>query len=132
VPDRLVATVAAAWARRLEEGEAAVNGARATLEASMHGRLCAVFRGWLARPDLEIELELIGTGESPGISEHAGVVRAELPFAWLAEVWSRGLATVMGRFCLAAATEDGRSWRLTTVAPDLGPPDLVTVELEAH
>jgi hypothetical protein len=131
VPDRLVATVAAAWARQLEDGDAALNGARATLHASMHGRLSSVLRAWLGRTDLEVELELIDAGQAATLTERGGVVRAELPFAWLAEVWSRGLATIMGRFCLAAETEDGRAWRLTTLGPDLGPPSVVKVELPA-
>ncbi|HWF72641.1 MAG TPA: hypothetical protein VG186_04805 [Solirubrobacteraceae bacterium] len=131
LPDRLVATVAAAGARLFEADAATLGGVRATLYASMHGRLCAVLRTWLGRIDLEVELELVGSGRAPILSERAGVVRAELPFAWLAEVWSRGLGTVMGRFCLAASTEEGRRWRLTTVGPELGLPSPVTIELGA-
>ncbi|HWF49636.1 MAG TPA: hypothetical protein VG294_03235 [Solirubrobacteraceae bacterium] len=131
VPDRLVATVAAAWARQFEDADAALDGARATLHASMHGRLSAVLRAWLGRTAVEVELELIDARHAATLSERAGVIRAELPFAWLAEVWSRGLATIMGRFCLAAGTEDGRTWRLTTLGPDLGPPSMVKVELPA-
>ena len=42
-----------------------------------------------------------------------------LPFAWLTEVWARGFATVFGRFCLAAHTEDGIRWTLDTLESDL-------------
>jgi hypothetical protein len=131
VPDRLVATVAAAWAQQLEDGYGTVKGARAALHASMQGRLAAVLRAWLGRADLEVELELIDAGHVATLSERGGTIAAELPFAWLAEVWSRGLATIMGRFCLAAETEDGRTWRLTTLGPDLGSPSVVRVELPA-
>jgi hypothetical protein len=133
VQDRLVATVADAWARRLETGgvDVPVSAARATLHASMQGRLAAVLRPWLGRADIELELELIEAGGTPILTERVGVVRAELPFAWLAEVWSRGLATVMGRFCLAASTEDGSAWRLTTVGPDLGAPAPVVIQRPA-
>jgi hypothetical protein len=56
-------------------------------------------------------------------------VHADLPFAWLAEVWSKGLATVWGRFCLDAKSDDGRRWTLTTVGPDLGDSAPLTLEL---
>jgi hypothetical protein len=128
VQDRLVATVADHWARRFEHGDAALATARPTLEASMHGRLAAVLRAWLGRLDVEVELELIDAHGAPTLTEGAGVVRAELPFAWLAEVWSRGLGTVMGRFCLAASSLDGSAWELTTVGPDLGAPAPIVLE----
>jgi hypothetical protein len=131
LPDRLVATVAAAWAQRLAGGEAAVNGARPTLHASMHGRLSPAVRTWLGRADAEVRLELIDAGEEPALIESAGVIRAELPFDWLPEVWARGVAVVMGRFCLAARTEDGRAWTLTTVGPDLGAPAPVRMDMPA-
>jgi hypothetical protein len=60
---------------------------------------------------------------------HDGVVKAELPFGWLVDVWARGSATIWGRFCLSAATEDGRTWTLKTVAPDLGRPRRITIRL---
>jgi hypothetical protein len=58
-----------------------------------------------------------------------GCVRAELPFSWLVEVWAKGLATIYGRFCLAAETNDEKRWRLTTIAPGLGDIEAVTVTL---
>jgi hypothetical protein len=127
--DRLAATVAAAWAGRLQRGDPASAGTRATLHASMHGRLAAAVRVWLGRNDLEFELELIEAPRPPTLTGRHGAVQAELPFGWLAEVWSRGLSTVWGRFCLAAATEDGITWTLTTVGPDLGPPAPIRIEL---
>lgn len=129
VQDRLVATVASSWARRFEEGETAVREARPTLHASMHGRLAAAVRSWLGRLDVDVELDLIDARRPPTLTEVGGVVRAELPFAWHAEVWSRGLAIVFGRLCLGASTADGRTWTLTTVGADLGPPAPVRLEL---
>jgi len=127
--DRLVATVAAAWAERYDDPDAALNGTLATLHASMQGRLSAALRSWLGRADATVELDLIDARQAPALTETAGVLRAELPFGWLPAVWSRGLAVVFGRFCLAAGTEDGRTWTLTTVGPDLGTPAPVRVEL---
>jgi hypothetical protein len=127
--DRLVATVAAEWAQRFEGPESALEGARPQLYASMQGRLVAALRTWLGRTDLEVELEMIDGRSPPALSERRGAVRAELPFGWLADVWSRGLSIVWGRFCLAATTEDGRAWTLTTVGPDFDELAPVRVEL---
>jgi hypothetical protein len=127
--DRLVMTVAAIWAQRFEERDPELSRARPTLHASMQGRLSAAVRSWLGRIDLEVELNLIEDRRSGTLTERAGVICAELPFGWLAEVWSRGLAVVFGRFCLAASTDDGRAWTLSTVGQDMGLPALVRVEL---
>jgi len=129
--DRLVATVAAGWAERLGQADAAPDGALPALHASMQGRLSGALESWLGRAGVELELDLIEAGHAPALTESDGAFRAELPFAWLAQVWSRGLASVMGRFCLAAKTDDGRAWTLTTVGPDLGPPAPVRIELPA-
>jgi MFS family permease len=58
-----------------------------------------------------------------------GRVRATVPFAWLIRVWARGLAVVGGRFCLDAETDDGRTFTLTVVALDLGPPETLTLTM---
>jgi hypothetical protein len=129
--DRLVATVAASWAERLEHEDAGPNGALPALQASMQGRLSAAVRAWLGRADAPVELELIDPRRAPSLIEDGGVIRAELPFGWLPAVWSRGLAVVFGRFCLAAGTDDGREWTLSTVGPDLDSPAPMRVELPA-
>jgi hypothetical protein len=129
--DRLVATVAATWVRRFEQPSPELSEARASLMASMQGRLSAAVRSWLGRADVAVELELIEDGRAPDLAERGGAIQAALPFDWLAEVWARGLATIFGRFCLAASTEDGRAWTLTTVGPDFGPPAPIRVELPA-
>jgi hypothetical protein len=129
--DRLVATVAAAWAERFEDPDEALDGALAALHASMQGRLSAAVRSWLGRADGAVELDLIDARQPPSLTESGGVLRAELPFGWLPQVWCRGLAVVFGRFCLAAETDDGRAWTLTSVGPDLGAPAPLRVELPA-
>jgi hypothetical protein len=127
--DRLVATVAAAWAERFADPHRALDGALPTLQASMQGRLSAAVRSWLGRGDVEVKLEMIDSRQAPSLTESGSAIHAELPFDWLSEVWSRGLAIVLGRFCLAARTDDGRAWTLTTVGPDLGSPRPVRVEM---
>jgi hypothetical protein len=119
LPDRLVATVAASWASRTQE-------ALPPLHAALYGRLVATLRPWLGDPNLDVTLEL---GEKPSLVRDGSRVRAELPFTWLTDVWARGLAVTWGRFCLVAGSEDGRSWTLTTVGPDLGAPEQVGLEL---
>ena len=119
VAERLVATVAATWARRLRPGANVVPVAVPQLRSALHARLLATLRGWLGEPRLSLTLELVGEDDPRSLSRAGGRIRAELPFAWLAEVWARRPAIVDGRFCLAAETGDGDIWELTTVAPDL-------------
>jgi hypothetical protein len=127
--ERLVATVAAAWRQRLGHADRALARARPQLRAALHGRVFAALGDWLGTSGLESELRMIGDRDEPKLISGYGVVRAELPFGWLVEVWARDLGTIWGRFCLAATTTDGLSWRLTTVGPDLGPPAVITVQL---
>jgi hypothetical protein len=104
LPDRLVATVVAAQA-----GEPL----SPRLHAALYGRVLFALRGWLDLPDFSPEF---GVADTPSLSRE----RVEVPVSWLTDVWARGLTTVLGRFCLAAETDDGRVFTLTTVGPDLG------------
>ena len=104
LPDRLVATVAAAYARRDPSPR---------LHAALYGRVIAELG--------EIEVELLAPEATPSLTRE----RAALPFAWVSTVWARGLTTILGRFCLSAETTDGREWTLVTVGPDFGPPETV-------
>lgn len=132
LPERLFATVAAASMRRLEQPGDATSHSVAQLHAALYGRTAAAMRTWLGRTDLELDLRCVDPGARASVTvDDAGRVRAELPFAWLTAVWSRGLATVMGRFCLAAVTRDGRSWRLSTIGPELDEIEEMTVQLAA-
>lgn len=129
LPERLVATVAGAWKERLEQGGRLPAGSRAQLQAALHGRVFAVMRGWLGPSGPESQLKMISKKGKPALISENGYVRAELPFGWIVDVWAPGLATIWGRFCLSANTQDGCIWRLTTVGPDLGPPSVVTLQL---
>lgn len=131
LPDRLFATVTAGWAQQLERGGDAVVAARAALHAALYGRVAAAVRTWLGQSDAEVEVRMLGESEAPSLTEAGGAVHAAVPFGWLVGVWAKGLANVGGRFCLAATSPDGRHWKLSTVAPDLGPPLPVKLELPA-
>lgn len=87
LPNRLVATVAAG----AKPGPA--------LHAALYGRVSAA----LGR---DVELSI---GEERAVRGD----EVMLPFSWLTEVWARGLAVVMGRFIVEAATKDGRAFELT-------------------
>jgi hypothetical protein len=106
LPDRLVATVAAAHAD---------DDPSPRLHAALYGRVRAVLE--------DVDVELIPRGAPPSLTRG----RAALPLDWIASVWARGLATILGRFCLSAETADGRDWTLVTVGPDFGPPETLRI-----
>jgi hypothetical protein len=119
LPDRLQATTAAIWTRRLRTGHAQLETARPQLEAALYGRVLRTLRAWLDEPQLTIELTMIGPEEQRRIVRTAEGVEVSLPFSWLPDVWMRGLAVTFGRLCIAAETTDGSSWTLYTLGPDL-------------
>lgn len=125
---RLAATVAAEWAQRCERLDVEVSRARPQLQAALYGRVAAGLRTWLGQPTLQVELTMIEPDANPALRERDGVVCADLPFRWLAEVWARHVATVAGRFSIAA-TSSGNRWTLLTVGPDLSEPQPVVMEL---
>jgi hypothetical protein len=125
---RLAATVAAEWARRCDRPDAEVEAARPRLQAALYGRVASGLRTWLGQPGLAVEVTMIEPGAERTLRQGDGVIRADLPFRWLAEVWARDLATIAGRFSLAA-THSGNQWTLLTVGPDLADPRPVVVEL---
>ena len=120
--ERLVATVAAEWTERLREGRPEIAEALPRLHAALYGRVFAAVRSWLGEPQLSLELEMTGEQYPRSLTRVDRAVHAQLPFAWLLDVWSRDLTTVQGRFCLAAKpceTAEGECWQLATAAPDL-------------
>jgi len=121
VAQRLIATVAASWARRLRTGATEMVGAAPRLRAALYSRLQATLRAWQGDPNLSLTLEMIDEDQPRALSRGGGRVRAELPFAWLAEVWTRDLQIVDGRFTLAAEAGEGEGegWELTTVGREL-------------
>jgi hypothetical protein len=135
LPDRLAATVIAAWAERLrapaEAGAAdagEVAAARAALHAALYGRAVTALRSWTGQRDLAVTLTMIPDGQPPRLARDGAGLAAELPFGWLADVWARGLATCWGRFCLAAAPQpSGDGWLLSTVGLELDSPRPVTL-----
>jgi hypothetical protein len=129
IQDRLQATVAAAWARRIRTGHTRLARSHAQLHAALHGRVLAAVSSWQGAPGIAVELTMVAPDAPRSLARGEHGIKAELPFAWLVEVWAKGLATIYGRFCLGAATTDGRRWTLTTVGPDLGEPETVTVTL---
>ena len=117
--ERLVATVAAEWTKRLRDGGPEVAEALPRLQAALYGRVFAALRGWLGDPQLSLELEMIGDRQQRSLTRVERAIHAQLPFAWLLDVWSRDLTTVQGRFCLYAEARTSEQWELATVAPDL-------------
>ena len=127
LPDRLQATTAAIWTRRLRTGHAALRTARPQLEAALYGRVLRTLRAWLGEPQLTIELTMIGPEEQRRIVRTTDGVDVSLPFSWLSDVWMRGLAVTFGRFCVAAETTDGASWTVDTLGPDLADVTQLTI-----
>jgi hypothetical protein len=119
LPDRLQATTAAIWTRRLRTGHAQLGTARPQLDAALYGRVLRTLRTWLGEPQLTVELTMIGPDEARRIVRTAEGVDVSLPFSWLSDVWMRGLAVTFGRLCIAADTTDGSSWTLDTLGLDL-------------
>ena len=119
LPDRLQATPAAIWTRRMRTGHAALETARPQLDAALYGRVLRTLRAWLGEPQLTVKLTMIGPEEQRRIVRTADGVHVSLPFSWLPDVWMRGLAVTFGQLCIAADTTDGSSWTLDTLGPDL-------------
>ena len=128
LPDRLQATTAAIWTRRLRTGHAQLETARPQLEAALYGRVLRTLRAWLGEPQLTIELTMIGPEEQRRIVHTADGVEVSLPFSWLSDVWMRGLAVTFGRLCIAADTTDGASWTLDTLGPGLADLSQFTID----
>jgi hypothetical protein len=132
LPERLLATVAAAWRQRLRQSGRPPARSRAQLEAALYGRVLSVMRSWLGASGPEPRLRMIREKGGPKLVGEDGHVSVELPFGWLVDVWAQGLAIIWGRFCLAARSADGeRTWRLTTIGPDLARPSVVKLQLGA-
>jgi hypothetical protein len=132
LPDRLIATVAAGYSERLGQPDDHLGRIRPQLHAALHGRALAAIRAWLGQRDVQIDLNMIEPHQAAKLVQQQRVVQVALPFRWLVDVWSKGFATISGRFCLDAATDDGRRWTLSTVGPGPGPVEAVTLELPAR
>jgi hypothetical protein len=128
--ERLVATVAAEWAARVRESRPEVAEVLPRLQAALYGRVLAASRSWLGEPQLSLELEMTSDQHPRSLTRVDRAVHAQLPFAWLRDVWSRDLASVHGRFCLDARADD-LGWQLATVAPDLRTNELIELRIRS-
>ncbi|MCU1657520.1 MAG: hypothetical protein JWO57_2176 [Pseudonocardiales bacterium] len=89
---RLVATVIATWADRVEAADPRVDEATPALRAAVYGRLVPLVRGWLDEVGVEVDVALADP-EGPVTGRRDGNrVVFDLPFSWLRDVWIRGLA----------------------------------------
>ena len=88
--------------------------------------MVATLRAWTGRPDLRVALTMIGESDQPALAPDGDGIAVELPFGWISDVWARRLAICWDRFGLAAAPA-GDGWAVSAVAPDLGPPVLITI-----
>jgi hypothetical protein len=119
LPDRLQAHATATWTRRLQTGHATLKATLPQLHAALYGRALGALRLWLGDPNLSIDLTMIDPTSDPHLQRTDNAVAVALPFAWLTNVWARGLATIFGRLCLRAETTDGSQWTLDTIGTDL-------------
>ena len=119
LPDRLIAEAAATWTDRLKTGHPTLEPNHARLHAALYGRLLLTVRQWLTEPELSLQLTLSEALVERPLTRDGDVINATLPFGWIENVWSRGLAVIFGRLTLSAQTNDGAEWTLTTLAPDL-------------
>jgi len=116
--DRLAGTVVAALLDGVESDAAPGADPSAELCAALYGRVLAALRGWLGRPEMDIDLHIAARPEDAQLDLESEPVRVALPMRWLLDVWIRGAAITLGRFCLAAAPVPGRQ-RLDLCAVDL-------------
>lgn len=124
--DRLIATVAAHWSARLDAAATGTQDpelalARPALTAALYGRAAGALRTWLRNDDLRVTVTMIDRQGDPSFFRAEDGVAVALPFCWLSDVWSRGMATVLDRFCLSAtiaARGDRIRWDLVTVGPE--------------
>lgn len=116
--DRLVATVAIKWAERAESDDERADEHSSALAAALYGRAAWSVRMWLGAPKLEVSVGMIAPNEEPAITRDDNGVHVSLPFRWVADVWARGLAVLLGRFVLAVTQVDDDRLLLVTSADD--------------
>jgi hypothetical protein len=127
--DRLVAAVAATWADRLVAGDPSVHPRIPALTAALYGRATAAVRNWLGAPRLNVEVTMIGENDEPSASRTDDGVSLRLPFRWIAQVWARGLAILLGHLVLAVRQATPTMTVLDTVRGDFGGNEQVTITI---
>lgn len=121
LPERLVGSVI--------DRLSATAPADVRLHAALHGRASAAVRGWLGDGLRPVDVRVVDAAAERRISEgDDGEIRLELPIAWLADVFARGLAVVAGYLCLAASNPGDRPLVLQVVGPDLG--EVTTIRID--
>jgi hypothetical protein len=118
---RLVATVAAEWADRIDAGDPRVDDHRAALHAALYGRVRCSLREWLDDPGVAVDVEMIDRPDPPRVTRDGARFAVAVPFRWLADIWATGTAVVADTFVVERAAVDDRTVTLTGVGPDLGP-----------
>lgn len=127
--DRLVATVARAWAERLRTGHAEAIQHQAALTAALYGSTTSALRIWLGAPGLVAEVTMITEEQAPAISRDDQAVKVSLPFSWIPDVYSRGLSVLLGHFVLRVAQATATEIVLDAVGTDLNTTKLISISL---
>jgi hypothetical protein len=130
LPDRLVTTILAVWSQRLAAGDRRAVDEVPALTAALYGRVVPCVRAWLGEPDLPVTVDMIDGSEPPGLVGDDDGIRARLPFAWLSDIWARGLAVVLGRFSLGLFESGDSRQRVLTVSTDLIDVRPVTISID--
>jgi hypothetical protein len=125
--DRLVATVAATWVERLKAYPEDSSKHMPALKTALYGRVAASVRTWLGAPRLPLHVDMLGEDENPSATRDDAGIHVSVPFSWIAEVWARGLAVLLGRLVLAVEDVAENRMTLLAVSPDFGEPAPVTI-----
>lgn len=128
--DRLVATVAATWNQQLAEDAEGIASYLPRLEAALYGRVLASVRAWLGVPGLQADVQMATGERTPEARRDDDGVHIVLPFSWIAEVWARGLAVVLGRFVLGVEEASEDRTVLMAVGPDFGGVSRLTIAVD--
>ena len=123
---RLVAAVTEGCLGRVEAGDPATLPA---LRASLVGRAVLALTFW-TEGALPIRVEVADPDQAPSLRREGDQLVAVLRLGWVAEIWGRGLATVANRFVIDGTDGQRRELLLSTVGPDFGPTETITVRFE--
>jgi len=129
LPWRMAAAVTAALLDEQATSAAPPDSRRPALEASLFGRVRNTLANWRGDAQLDVDLHVIESGETPGVETWDEGLRVRLPLTWVADVWGRGVGIVAERFTLAVLEAEPDRCVLETIGDDLRSPRQVTVSL---
>jgi len=89
-----------------------------------HHLVCSLANGV---PRLTVRVDMLSGEGNPSATRDDVGIYVCLPFSWIAEVWARGLAVMLGRFVLAVEEVAEDHMTLLAVSPDFGEPAPVTI-----